>query len=81
MNCRLRLPIAMNLASDLSLLILCAALPAAAAGDRVRLITLDPGHFHASLVQKSMYPQVSPEVRVYAPGRGLAGAPQAHREL
>lgn len=67
MNCRFRLPIAMNLASDLSLLILCAALPAAAAGDRVRLITLDPGHFHASLVQKSMYPQVSPEVRVYAP--------------
>jgi predicted dehydrogenase len=38
-----------------------------AEGAEVRLITLDPGHFHASLVQKLMYPQVSPEVRVYAP--------------
>jgi predicted dehydrogenase len=34
---------------------------------RFRLITLDPGHFHASLVQKSMYPDVDAEVRVYAP--------------
>lgn len=34
----------------------------------VRLITLDPGHFHAGLVQKFMYPQVSPEVNVYSPG-------------
>jgi len=33
----------------------------------VRLITLDPGHFHASLVQKLMYPQVDPVVHVYAP--------------
>jgi predicted dehydrogenase len=33
----------------------------------VRLITLDPGHFHASLVQKSMYPEVDPSVHVYAP--------------
>jgi predicted dehydrogenase len=37
------------------------------AADTVRLITLDPGHFHAGLVQKFMYPQVSPEVHVYAP--------------
>src|SRR5690606_12136555 len=36
-----------------------------AAGE-VRLMTLDPGHFHASLVQKSMYDQVSPTVYVYA---------------
>lgn len=34
----------------------------------VRLITLDPGHFHAGLVQKLMYPQVSPVVHVYSPG-------------
>lgn len=27
----------------------------------VRLITLDPGHFHAALVQKVSYPQVSKE--------------------
>lgn len=33
----------------------------------VRLVTLDPGHFHAALVQKKMYEQVNPEVRVYAP--------------
>ena len=35
---------------------------------RFRLITLDPGHFHASLVQKSMYPDVDPVVHVFAPG-------------
>ncbi len=34
----------------------------------VRLLTLDPGHFHAGLVQKFMYPQVSPVVNVYSPG-------------
>jgi predicted dehydrogenase len=41
--------------------------PPAAAVDEVRLITLDPGHFHAALVQKIMLPNVSPAVRVYAP--------------
>jgi len=34
----------------------------------VKLITLDPGHFHAALVQKVSYPQVSKDVYVYAPG-------------
>src|SRR4051812_37727109 len=34
----------------------------------VRLITLDPGHFHAALVQKEMYPGIDPQVFVYAPG-------------
>src|ERR1039458_3681305 len=38
-----------------------------APGARFRLITLDPGHFHASLVQKFMYPDVDPLVSVYAP--------------
>ncbi len=33
----------------------------------VKLITLDPGHFHAALVQKQMYDQVSADVYVYAP--------------
>ena len=33
----------------------------------VQLITLDPGHFHAALVQKTMHDQVSPKVYVYAP--------------
>lgn len=33
----------------------------------VKLITVDPGHFHAALIQKTMLPQVSPDVYVYAP--------------
>lgn len=33
----------------------------------VTLMTLDPGHFHAALVQKSMYDQVNKNVFVYAP--------------
>ncbi len=33
----------------------------------VTLITLNPGHFHASLVQKVMYPTVDSNVYVYAP--------------
>jgi len=33
----------------------------------VRLVTLDPGHFHAALVQKSMYESVDSIVHVYAP--------------
>jgi len=39
-----------------------------AAAPRFKLVTLDPGHFHASLVQKFMYPDVDPVVHVYAPG-------------
>ncbi len=33
----------------------------------VKLMTVDPGHFHAALVQKTMYDQVDPDVYVYAP--------------
>src|SRR5688572_17183996 len=33
----------------------------------VKLITLDPGHFHAALVQKTMYDDVDSVVYVYAP--------------
>ena len=33
----------------------------------VRIMTLDPGHFHAALIQKNMYDQVSPIVYIYAP--------------
>ena len=33
----------------------------------IRLIVADPGHFHAALVQKEMYPNLSPKVHVYAP--------------
>ncbi|TMI94908.1 MAG: oxidoreductase [Bacteroidetes bacterium] len=33
----------------------------------VHLVTLDPGHFHAALVQKTMYKDVDSVVHVYAP--------------
>ena len=39
----------------------------------VQLVTLDPGHFHAALVQKFMLPGVDSEVLVFAPvGEDLA---------
>ncbi len=34
---------------------------------KTMLIIVNPGHFHAALIQKDMYPQVSPQVSVYAP--------------
>src|SRR5580658_3602262 len=37
------------------------------AADQVKLIVLDPGHFHATLVQKEMYASLDPTVSVYAP--------------
>ncbi len=44
----------------------------------VKLITLDPGHFHAALVQKTMFEQVDPVVHIYAPeGKEL----QSHLKL
>lgn len=39
----------------------------AAFADSVKLITLDPGHFHAGLVQKTMVPGIDPVVHVYGP--------------
>lgn len=35
--------------------------------EALRLITLDPAHFHAALVHKEMYAAVSPRVTIYAP--------------
>lgn len=35
---------------------------------RFKLMTVDPGHFHAALVQKFMYADVDPVVQVYSPG-------------
>ena len=32
-----------------------------------RLVVVDPGHFHATLVQQRMYPELSPLARVFAP--------------
>jgi predicted dehydrogenase len=40
------------------------------ANGEVKLMTLDPGHFHAALIQKSMYPQIDPTVYVFAPEGG-----------
>ncbi len=37
------------------------------ADNEVKLMTLDPGHFHAALVQKTQYAQVSPSVNIYTP--------------
>ena len=50
----------------LSILSLYLAITSGCA-DKVNIVTLDPGHYHASLVQKSMYEQVDPLVYVYAP--------------
>ncbi len=48
-------------------LVLGAAMTAAGQEPFVRLMTLDPGHFHAALIQKEMYPGVDPTVHVFAP--------------
>lgn len=37
------------------------------APDMVKLMTLDPGHFHAALVQKTMYKGVDSTIYVFAP--------------
>jgi predicted dehydrogenase len=38
----------------------------------IELVTLDPGHFHAALIQRDAYPGVSDRAHVYAPlGRDL----------
>ncbi len=50
----------MRLASGL--LLLCGL-----AAAQVKLVIVEPGHFHASLIQRDMYPQVAPRVTVYAP--------------
>jgi predicted dehydrogenase len=34
---------------------------------KLNLVLIDPGHFHAALVQKEMYRSLSPEAHVYAP--------------
>ncbi len=34
---------------------------------QIRLITCNPGHFHAALLQKEMLPGISPQAYVYAP--------------
>jgi predicted dehydrogenase len=57
----------MRRAGPVLLLVLGAAMSASGAEPFVRLMTLDPGHFHAALIQKEMYPGVDPTVHVFAP--------------
>ena len=35
--------------------------------EKIKLMTLDPGHFHAGLVHKSMYPEVDSLLYIFAP--------------
>jgi predicted dehydrogenase len=55
-----------NFSRTLLFLSLCAAQPVLAQKP-ARLIVFEPGHFHATLLQKEMYPELDPRVSVYAP--------------
>ena len=57
----------MNIKTTLTSLALSGLTAAAVFAAPVKLITLDPGHFHAALVQKTSIEGVDPEVNVYAP--------------
>lgn len=46
-----------------------------AGADRLRIVTLAPGHFHAALIQKEALPELSEEAFIYAP---LGGDLSAH---
>lgn len=52
---------------SLSCILLAAGCRPGADRAPVVLVTLDPGHFHAALVQKTQYDDVAREVYVYAP--------------
>lgn len=51
-------------------LLLILAVGCGQQSDKIQWITLDPGHFHAALVQKTMYPEIDSEVHIYAPKGG-----------
>jgi predicted dehydrogenase len=56
----------------IAFLILCQALflYGGESLSEIKVMVLDPGHFHAALVQKEMYPELSKRVYVYAPVGG-----------
>jgi hypothetical protein len=56
----------------IALLLLCLALVLSGSEPvkEIRVMVLDPGHFHAALVQKEMYPELAKRVDVYAPMGG-----------
>jgi predicted dehydrogenase len=69
-SARIRLVLFCSLAAFCLAFGALSAAPQAARGKamkEIRFMTLDPGHFHAGLVQKEMYPNVSPKVHIYAP--------------
>ena len=45
----------------------CKSSQETAKAPAIKLITLDPGHFHAALIQKTMYDDVDSVVHIYAP--------------
>src|SRR5690348_12800154 len=51
----------------LPILMVASSLPGQTYPSKARLIVVDPGHFHATLLQKEMYPALAPRVSVYAP--------------
>lgn len=53
----------MKTLARLTFVLMATLLPA----DDLRFLTVDPGHFHAALVQKEMYAELSPKVSIYAP--------------
>jgi len=50
-----------------SLALLLMGVPLFGQNKPMRLIVLDPGHFHATLLQKDMYPELASRVSVYSP--------------
>ena len=46
---------------------LLSFLPLTGQPAKLRLLVYDPGHFHATLLQKDMLPELDPRVSVYAP--------------
>lgn len=57
----------MILACSFFIAMSCQSPQKEAASSTIRLLTLDPGHFHAGLVQKEMFDNVDSVVHVYAP--------------
>jgi predicted dehydrogenase len=50
-----------------ALAVIACQKPAEQSDKPVKLVTVDPGHFHAALIQKTSYPDIDTTVHVYAP--------------
>ncbi|WP_100611582.1 putative oxidoreductase C-terminal domain-containing protein [Confluentibacter lentus] len=51
----------------LALMVACKTETKKISQKKIQFITIDPGHFHAALVQKNNYPEVDSTVHIYAP--------------